>query len=92
MSATITLDRDAAGPLSQQIASRLRDAITVGTLAPGARLPSARSLAGQLGVARGTVDAAYAILAGEGTLEPRGGFQGALTLVAHVLVRPGDRA
>jgi GntR family transcriptional regulator / MocR family aminotransferase len=72
MSATITLDRNAAGPLSQQIASRLRDAIAVGTLAPGARLPSARSLAGQLGVARGTVDAAYAILAGEGTLEPRG--------------------
>jgi GntR family transcriptional regulator / MocR family aminotransferase len=72
MSATIMLDRDAAGPLSQQIASRLRDAIAAGTLAPGTRLPSARSLAGQLGVARGTVDAAYAILAGEGTLEPRG--------------------
>ncbi|HEY1933198.1 MAG TPA: PLP-dependent aminotransferase family protein [Acetobacteraceae bacterium] len=72
MSATITLDRDAAGPLSQQIADRLRTAIAGGTLAPGARLPSARSLAGQLGVARGTVDAAYAMLAGEGTLEPRG--------------------
>jgi GntR family transcriptional regulator/MocR family aminotransferase len=72
MSATITLDRDIGGPLSQQIANRLRDAIAAGTLAPGARLPSARSLAGQLGVARGTVDAAYAILAGEGTLEPRG--------------------
>ncbi len=72
MSATITLDRVAGGPLSQQIANRLRDAIAVGTLAPGVRLPSARSLAGQLGVARGTVDAAYAILAGEGTLEPRG--------------------
>ncbi len=72
MNATITLDRDAAAPLSQQIASRLRDAIASGTLAPGAQLPSARSLARQLGVARGTVDTAYAILAGEGTLEPRG--------------------
>jgi GntR family transcriptional regulator / MocR family aminotransferase len=72
MSATITLDRAAGGPLSRQIANRLRDAIAMGNLAPGARLPSARSLAGQLGVARGTVDAAYAILAGEGTLEPRG--------------------
>lgn len=72
MRPTITLDRAAGGPLSQQIASRLREAIAIGTLAPGARLPSARSLAGQLGVARGTVDAAYAILAGEGSLEPRG--------------------
>jgi GntR family transcriptional regulator / MocR family aminotransferase len=72
MSATITLDREAGGPLSQQIANRLRDAVAMGTLPPGARLPSARSLAGQLGVARGTVDAAYAILADEGTLEPRG--------------------
>jgi len=72
MSATITLDQEIGEPLSQQIANRLRDAIAAGTLAPGARLPSARSLAGQLGVARGTVDAAYAVLAGEGTLEPRG--------------------
>ena len=72
MSATITLDRELGGPLTQQIANRLRDAIAAGALAPGARLPSARSLAGQLGVARGTVDAAYAMLAGEGTLEPRG--------------------
>ena len=41
-------------------------------LTPGSRLPSARSLASQLGVARGTVDAAYAVLAGEGTIETRG--------------------
>ena len=66
------LDRSIVGPLHQQLASRLRAAIAAGTLAPGARLPSARNLAGQLGVARGTVDAAYAMLAGEGTLLPRG--------------------
>jgi len=85
MSATITLDREAGGPLSQQIANRLRDAIAAGILAPGARLPSARSLAGQLGVARGTVDAAYAILAGEDTLEPRGP---AGTIVSKALTAP----
>ena len=46
--------------------------MNTGALAPGARLPSARSLASQLGVARGTVDAAYAVLSGEGIIEARG--------------------
>jgi GntR family transcriptional regulator / MocR family aminotransferase len=41
-------------------------------LSAGARLPSARTLSAQLGVARGTVDAAYDLLAGEGAIEPRG--------------------
>jgi GntR family transcriptional regulator/MocR family aminotransferase len=35
-------------------------------------LPSARGLAAQLGAARGTVEAAYAILAGEGWIIARG--------------------
>jgi GntR family transcriptional regulator/MocR family aminotransferase len=34
-------------------------------------LPSARGLAAQLGAARGTVEAAYAILAGEGWIIAR---------------------
>jgi GntR family transcriptional regulator/MocR family aminotransferase len=55
-----------------QIAARLRTAIATGTLAAGARLPSARTLSAQLGVARGTVDAAYDLLAGEGAIEARG--------------------
>ena len=49
-------DRHRTAP--PQIATRLRAAIAAGALAPGARLPSARALADQLGVARGTVDAA----------------------------------
>ena len=68
----ITLDRSIAGPTYQQIVARLREAMHTGTLKPGARLPSARVLASQLGVARGTVDAAYAVLAGEGVIETRG--------------------
>ncbi len=68
----ITLDPSLATPAFQQIASRLREAMSTGVLAPGARLPSARGLATQLGVARGTVDAAYAVLAGEGCIETRG--------------------
>jgi GntR family transcriptional regulator / MocR family aminotransferase len=72
MATPIVLDRTVSGPLHLQIATRLRAAITAGVLVPGARLPSARSLAGQLGVARGTVDAGYAVLIGEGVVVPRG--------------------
>lgn len=68
----ITIDRTLAASAYQQIIARLREAMNTGVLPPGARLPSARSLAAQLGVARGTVDAAYAVLAGEGIIEARG--------------------
>src|SRR3954454_6906675 len=68
----ITLDRALRAPAYQQIAHRLREAVACGTPAPGARLPSTRSLASQLGIARGTVDAAYAMLAGEGMIVARG--------------------
>jgi GntR family transcriptional regulator/MocR family aminotransferase len=58
----------------------LRQAIREGRLTPGERLPSSRALAGQLGVARGTVVEAYAQLAAEGYLRGR---PGAVTEVAH---------
>ena len=54
------------GPLHRQVYDYFRKAITAGQLRPGNRLPSARALAQQLMVARGTVNAAYAMLAGEG--------------------------
>jgi GntR family transcriptional regulator/MocR family aminotransferase len=66
------LDRRRATPLHRQIYERYRHAIEQGLLAPGERVASARSLAAELGVARGTVEAAYAQLAGEGYLRPRG--------------------
>lgn len=50
------------------VESALREAIRTGQLAPGVRLPSSRDLAGQLGVARGTVTAAYTQLIAEGYL------------------------
>lgn len=59
-------------PLYRQIHDRFRIAITQGNLAPGARIMSARALAGQLGVARGTVEAAYALLEAEGYVEAHG--------------------
>jgi GntR family transcriptional regulator/MocR family aminotransferase len=58
----LELDRSAKTPLAEQIRRGIRAAIESGVLAPGARLPSWQDLAAQLGVARGTVRAAYAKL------------------------------
>jgi GntR family transcriptional regulator / MocR family aminotransferase len=68
----IALDRTIAGPLHQQIVARLRAAIASGLLSPGTRLPSSRVFATQLGLARGTVELAYALLAGEGAIVANG--------------------
>src|SRR4051812_6882076 len=66
------IDRRSDAPLFRQIYAWTRAAIAAGRLRPGERLPSARSLAAQLGAARGTVDAAYAMLSGEGWIVARG--------------------
>ncbi|CAM3659018.1 PLP-dependent aminotransferase family protein [Bordetella bronchialis] len=68
----IAIDRDARVPLAGQIHNAIGKAIREGRLAPGARLPSWRDLAAQLGVARGTVRAAYERLIDEQLLVPAG--------------------
>lgn len=55
----ITIDRSAKVTLAEQIRKGITTAIAKGLLVPGARLPSWRDLAAQLGVARGTVRTAY---------------------------------
>jgi GntR family transcriptional regulator/MocR family aminotransferase len=59
--------------LGSQIEDRLRAAIRDGALRPGARVPSTRDLARQLGVSRRVVVDAYAQLAAEGYLTLRQG-------------------
>ena len=61
------------------IVASLQRAIRDGRLPPGARLPSSRALAADLGVARGTVAEAYDQLVVEGWLAAR---QGSGTAVA----------
>src|SRR5690349_9992856 len=56
---TIDLERDKKTPLTTQIYRAIRGAIESGRMAPGAKLPSWRDLAAQLGVSRGTVRVAY---------------------------------
>ena len=63
------LERGDATPIYRQIEARIRAAILDDRLAPGTRLPSSRSLASQLAVARATVELAYNVLAGDGLIE-----------------------
>ena len=78
----IRLDVTLPMPLYKQLYERLRGAILTGQLERGVRLPSTRSLASELGVARMTTALAYQQLLLEGYLESRVG-QG--TVVARSL-------
>src|SRR5216683_8059443 len=53
-------------PVYREVYQRIRSEILSGRLAAGARLPSSRTLAAELGIARGTVVTAFQMLAGEG--------------------------
>ncbi|MYS23760.1 GntR family transcriptional regulator / MocR family aminotransferase [Streptomyces sp. DvalAA-14] len=75
------LHLDLNGPgLRAGLTDALREAVRTGRLAPGTRLPSSRSLAGDLGIARNTVTEAYAELVAEGWLTAQ---QGSGTKVAR---------
>ncbi|MFC8369991.1 PLP-dependent aminotransferase family protein [Streptomyces sp. NPDC057239] len=76
----IDLHLEPTGPgLRRGLTDALREAVRTGRLAPGTRLPSSRSLAADLGIARNTVADAYADLIAEGWLTAR---QGSGTQVA----------
>jgi GntR family transcriptional regulator / MocR family aminotransferase len=66
------LDPAAAEPFYRQIYLRFRGAIAGGLLKPGDRIPSARALTKELGLARGTIEAAYSLLSAEGYIQARG--------------------
>jgi len=64
--------REQAGPIYLQLYRRYREAIASGKLQPGDRVPSVRSLASELNLARGTVETAYQMLTSEGYFVARG--------------------
>ncbi|MZD07930.1 aminotransferase class I/II-fold pyridoxal phosphate-dependent enzyme [Streptomyces sp. SID5785] len=66
--------------LRRGLTDALREAVRSGRLAPGTRLPSSRTLAVDLGIARNTVADSYADLVAEGWLTAR---QGSGTRVAE---------
>jgi hypothetical protein len=59
---------------SEQVTATMRARIAAGTYPPGSRLPSARTLSQELGVATRTVRKALAPLAAEGLIETRPGW------------------
>src|SRR5260370_26345285 len=59
---------DSSSPLYRQLYLQVRDLIESGRVAQGARLPATRELAGQLGLNRTTVSAAYELLETEGLI------------------------
>lgn len=83
-SSSLDLHLDATGGTGRPgavLAAGVRAAIRDGRLSPGTALPSTRALAADLGLARGTVTAAYGQLAAEGYLVVR---HGAPTRVAQL--------
>lgn len=67
------LDSAPDQPAYERICERIRTAITSGALAPNARLPSSRTLAKDLGMARNTVDWALGQLVADGYIVRRRG-------------------
>jgi len=69
--ASVWLDTAAQTPLYQQVYAGLKRAILHGQLRPGSRLPSTRTIAGDLHLSRNTVTAAFDQLLAEGYIEAR---------------------
>jgi len=85
----IRVDTTDPTPPYEQLRRQIATAIAMGELAPGTRLPTVRQLAGDLGVANGTVMRAYSELESAGAVTTaRGGG----TRVADNPERWGDHA
>jgi GntR family transcriptional regulator / MocR family aminotransferase len=69
----VRLDHGGETPLHEQLERSLREDIRSGRLPGGARMPSTRGLAAELGISRGVVTEAYGQLAAEGYLSTRQG-------------------
>src|SRR5690606_7101253 len=68
---------------------RYREAIAAGKLRPGDRVPSVRSLASELSLARGTVETAYQMLVSEGYFVARGAAGTVVSPQLGSLAEPG---
>ena len=84
----ISLEQDAAEALPLQICRQIRDAIGQSRIPADSRLPSTRRLAGELGVSRNTVLAAFEQLTVEGYLASRTGAGTFVAPVAHGMGAP----
>lgn len=85
---------DPAGPTPpfEQLRAQLIRAVSTGDLAPGARLPTVRRLADELGLAPGTVARAYRELEASGVIETRGRAGSFVSLDHDPVRRQAQRA
>jgi GntR family transcriptional regulator len=87
--AELRIDLSRPVPPYEQLRTQVSGQVASGQLAPGSRLPTVRQLAGDLGLAPGTVARAYAELEAEGVVISQG-RRG--TFVASATTRPGRNA
>ncbi len=92
MALDITVDVKAPTPPYEQIRSQIAAYVEGGVLAPGARLPTMRALAADLGVATGTVARAYGELEAGGLIASRRRTGTVVTGPAPVPAADGVRA
>jgi GntR family transcriptional regulator / MocR family aminotransferase len=82
------VERASSTPIFRQVYLQMRGAILGQQLSPGAKLPSTRALAAELGIARSSVIAAYEQLLAEGYLAGR---VGSGTYISSDLPEPVER-
>ena len=68
----VHVDTSAPTPVYEQLRSQIARMVVVGTLPEGAKLPTIRQLATDLGLAKGTVSKAYEGLLRDGLVEAAG--------------------
>ncbi|WP_226367064.1 GntR family transcriptional regulator [Pseudonocardia sp. ICBG162] len=83
------IERRSGVPTYLQIVNQVTQALRLGALAPGDRLPTAKAVVDQTAVNPNTVLKAYRELERQGLVEPR---PGAGTFVTQSLARPGSAA
>ncbi|MBK5293089.1 MAG: PLP-dependent aminotransferase family protein [Acidobacteriia bacterium] len=97
MLTAVHLDTASHTPIYRQLSDHIRESIRSGNLNPGDRIPPTRELAGQLGLNRATIAAAYELLESEGWIKGhvgRGSFvqpwQNELTPISFASSRPSE--
>jgi GntR family transcriptional regulator / MocR family aminotransferase len=84
-------NQDNDAPIYLQLYRRYLEAIASGKLMPGDRVPSVRSLASELNLARGTVEVAYQMLANEGYFLAQGAAGTIISPLLKSLTESGSK-
>ena len=92
MTLKIRIDRKSVDSMTRQITDQLASAISSGALVVGAKLPSERTLAAALGVARNVVRGSYEYLERSGVVQRDGNKGRRVRAAAPKKSKPVKRA